>query len=843
MRRLLVLCLLGLSFGCSQSKKVGTQPDGSKLVATGQVLRPAGEQISFNGRPIDLCLSKDKQTLFVKDNRGLVVIDVPSKKVTQELSVKGGTSLKGIGVTDNAVWISGAGGILSRASLKDGKYAWDKTIELPKAEVGGASYPCGFVISNNWLVVAASRDNSVFIYDVETGEKIERIPVDVAPYDVAMGPGGRVAYVSCWSRRADEGKMAALTSGTKVEIDERSVGKGGTVLRLNLDSFQVASRADVALQPMQIVPMLDQKQLVVGHGNADHVTVLDAESLKVVDTINVKPDSKLPFGSMPGAIAISPDGKTLYTANGGDNAVGVFDLTKRMAQGFIPVGWCPGAVLLHDAHLWVANIKGDGSEVPRKEDGMFNVHAHRGTISVVKVPSASELKAMTATVALCNAQKDALNALERSAAKPGKPVPEKLGEKSPIEHVVYILKENRTYDQVLGDMTQGDGEPSLCLFGKDVSPNHHALAEEFVLLDNFYCNGVLSADGHSWAMEGVVTGYLERSFGGFTRSYPYGGDDALNAAQSGFIWDDVLAAGLTFRNFGEFDEAHPKPARTWSELYAEHTAGKITTQFPKKIEVERMKTYSDPDFPGWNMGIPEQIRADIFMDKLAKMETFANLTIIYLPQDHTSGTSPGEPTPQACVADNDLALGRIVEGLSKSKWWPKMAIFVVEDDPQNGFDHVDGHRSPAFVISPYVKRKSVISDFYNQTSVLHTMSRILGVRPITQFAAMSPLMKECFVEKPDLAPYVCKPASYPIDKLNPPKDKLSAFDQKWVDLTLKQDLGRPDAIEDDTMNRIIWHAVRGDRPYPSAWAGAHGKGLVKKGLRLGGLGMAEEDDD
>lgn len=842
MRRLAWLLTPCVLIGCSTDAKVGKQPDGSSLVATGQILRPAGEQIKFNGRPVDLCLSKDKKTLFVKDNRGLVVIDVASKKVVQELSVKGGTSLKGIGVTDDAVWISGAAGALSRATLKDGKYAWDKTIELPKAEVGGNAYPCGFVISNNWLVVAASRDNAVHIYDVESGEKIERIPVDVAPYDIALSPDMKVAYVSCWSRRAETGKRQALSSGTMVEIDERSVAKGGSVLRLNLESFQIDKRADVDLQPMQLANMPGNKQLLVAHGNADHVSILENETMALLGKIDVKPEAKLPFGSMPGAIAISPNGKTMYSANGGDNAIGVFDIASKKAQGFIPVGWCPGALLVHDGNLWVANIKGDGSQNPRSTDSNLNVHAHQGTISVIPIPGAAELKKYTQTVAECNSRKDSLIALERSAAKPGKAVPEKLGERSPIEHVVYILKENRTYDQVLGDLPQGDGEPKLCIFGKDITPNHHALAEEFVLLDNFYCNGVLSADGHSWAMEGAVTGYLERSFGGFTRSYPYGGDDALNAAQSGFIWDDVLAAGLTFRNFGEFDEAHPSPKRTYAELMEEHKAGKITTTFPKKIEVERMKTYSDPDFPGWNMDIPEQIRADIFLDKLGKMDSFANLTIIYLPQDHTSGNGPAQPTPQACLADNDLALGRIVEALSKSKWWPKMAIFVVEDDPQNGFDHVDGHRSPAFVISPYVKRKSVVSKFYNQTSVLHTMSRILGVRPITQFAALSPLMKECFVEKPDLTPYVCRPALYPIDKLNPPKDQMTAFQRKWADLTLKQDLTLPDSIHDDTMNRIIWHTIKGEQPYPSEWAGAHGRGLKARGLRFDVLGIDEDDD-
>lgn len=834
MRRIAWLLTSFVVAGCATDAKVGPQADGSTLVATGQVLRPAGDQIATPGRPVDLALSSDKQTLFAKDNAGLVVIDVLTKKVIQKLPVKGGTSVHGIATTEQGqVWISGAGGTMSRASLKDGAYAWDKTIELPKAEMGGSAYPCGFTIANNWMLICASRDNSVYIYDIDSGEKIQRIPVDTAPYDVVVDPAVRFMYVSCWGGpKPGESDLKALSSGTQVAVDERSVAKTGTVLRIYLDSFNIANRAEVGLQPMQLIHLPSQGQLLVAHGNADHVTILDSETLATVKTIDVKPNPKVPYGSMPGAIAVSTDGKTLYTANGGDNAIGVFDLAKKTAKGFIPVGWYPGAVLLLDNTLWVANVKGIGSREPTK-DANFSVYNFSGTLSAVPLPSDSQLKAFTQTVANGNAQKEALSAIERSKKKPGKPVPNKLGEQSPIEHVVYILKENRTYDQVFGDVEKGDGDKALCIFGSDVTPNMHALADEFALLDNYYCNGVNSADGHSWAMEGIVTGYLERSFGGFTRSYPYGGDDALNAASSGFLWDAVLAEGLTFQNFGEFDTAKTEPKRSWTELYAEHTSGNRTTKFPKDIEVHRMKTYSDLDFPGWNLGIPDLLRADIFIERLAKMDTMANFTIIYLPQDHTNGTAPGTPTPQAMVADNDQAVGKIVEALSHSKWWPKMAIFVIEDDAQAGFDHVDGHRSPCLVISPYVKRKQVVSAFFNQTSVLHTMSQILGVAPITKFVAESPLMGACFTETPDPTPYTCRPPIYPVDKLNPSKDKMSTFERKWAELSLQQDFTHEDRINDDVMNRILWHAVKGTERYPTELAGPHGRGLKSRGLSLG----------
>lgn len=829
MRHFVFLAVIAFGLtGCAHQQKVGYQGQGNWVVATEQWLRPTGIQIGFNGRPIDLCLSPDGKTVFVKDNRGLVVIDAITKRVKQELAVKGGTSLCGIVATGDGVWISGAGDTLSHATLKDGAYAWNRTITLPKASVGGAPFPCGMLLNGDDLIVAASRDNSVYVYSAASGGQKRRIQVGIAPYALCLEPGGTL-LVSCWGRSPKDGTRAALSSGSEVEVDERTVATGGEIVRVDVSSGTVLAREEVAQQPMQI---LVGSEIYVAHGNADHVTVLDPRTLAEKAKINAKPAAGIPFGSMPGAIALSADGKTLYTANGGDNAVGVFEVESRKARGFLPVGWCPGALLIRERAIWVANIKGNGSEVPRKADGMLNVHAHKGTISVVPFASPKELKEHTKTVLAGINVGEALANLERGQAKLGKPIPEKLGERSPIEHVVYVIKENRTYDQIFGDLPQGDGNKDLCIFGRDITPNHHALAEQFVLLDNFYCNGVLSADGHTWATSGAVTGYLERSFGGFSRSYPYGGNDALNPPQSGYLWDRVLGAGLSFHCFGEFDLAQPSAKRSWRDLYEEHATGQRSTGFVKKIEVERVKQYSDPEYPGWNMGIPEQIRADIFMDRFAKMTTMANLTIIYLPQDHTSGATPGEPTPQACVADNDLALGRIVEALSHSKWWPKMAIFVVEDDPQAGFDHVDGHRSPALVIGPHVRRKEVVSQFFNQTSVLHTISRIFGLTPGTQFEAAMPPMFACFQDKADLTPFQCLPATYEINTLNPSKEKANALQKRLIELTAQQDLSEPDRITDDTMNRIIWHAIRGDERYPAEWAGAHGRGLAQKGLKM-----------
>jgi hypothetical protein len=380
-----------------------------------------------------------------------------------------------------------------------------------------------------------------------------------------------------------------------------------------------------------------------------------------------------------------------------------------------------------------------------------------------------------------------------------------------------------------------------------VTPNHHALAERYVLLDNFYCNGVLSADGHSWATEGNVTDHIEKSFGGFTRSYTFG-DDPLAYSSSGFLWDNALLHGRTFRNFGEMDSAEIEPAgASFADVLADFRAKGGKVRFRQSIGIEPLRPYSSPRTPGWNMRIPDVLRAQGFLDELAEAEEsgeWPSLTILYLPQDHGSGTTPGMPTPRAHVADNDLALGRVVEGLSRSRFWPKTCVFVVEDDPQDGFDHVDGHRSICLVVSPYTRRGAVVSEFYNQTSVLHTMERILGLPPMNQMDAMSPLMTSCFTDESDPTPYAALEPGVPLDELNRPLAELTPAERFWAERSLEQDFRVFDRADEDTLNRILWHSVRGvGARYPAEFAGAHGKGLAALRLRLDPRGGVDEDDD
>jgi DNA-binding beta-propeller fold protein YncE len=510
-------------------------------------------------------------------------------------------------------------------------------------------------------------------------------------------------------------------------------------------------------------------------------------------------------------------------ANGTDNAVCVIEANEPYKiKGYIPTGWYPGSVAMDKMgnYLFVANVKGIGSRNQRTDRAGYNSHDHMGSISIIPVPSEGELKEMTA-VAIDNNSFTDSNHLQKlkENSEPKVAVPYLPGQTSHFKHVIYIIKENRTYDQVFGDMPQGNGDTSLVHFGYEVTPNHHKLAENFVLMDNYYCSGILSADGHQWTNEAFVTDYLEKSFGGFTRSYPYDGDDALAYASSGFIWDNVLKNGLTFRNYGEFVDAviEPKDA-TFSDIYEDFKNGTNNITINAKANLEQLKTYICPTFIGFPNKVPDVYRAAEFIKELNQFEKkgdFPNFIIMLLPNDHTSGTRPGLPTPRAAVADNDLALGQIVEAISKSKFWKETCIFVTEDDPQAGLDHVDGHRTVGMVISPYTKRGEVVSTYYSQINMVRTMENILGIPPMNQFDMLAEPMLDCFTETPDFAPYKAVKNNIPLDELNPPLESLNGEKRYWAEKSMEQDLDDYDRIDEDTFNRIIWHAMKGyNRPYP-----------------------------
>jgi hypothetical protein len=538
-------------------------------------------------------------------------------------------------------------------------------------------------------------------------------------------------------------------------------------------------------------------------------------------------------------LAFDAEGRTLYVCNGTQNAVAVVAFKPAASQllGLIPVGWFPGAIA-HDAArrtLHVANIKGIGSgkRIPPEEPQKFNSHQYFGTLSLVPVPDRRGLVRHTRTV-LANCRREMLEAAQLPARpnQPPRPVPERAGEPSVFKHVIYVIKENRTYDQVLGDMPEGKGDPRLCIFGEAITPNQHKLAREFVLLDNTYCSGILSADGHQWSTAGIVTDYLEKSFAGFPRSYPDGmGEDEVDAlaySPEGFIWDNALAHGRTLRDYGEF----AMPDIGWADrtkrgkpkfldYYGDFVNGTRLTRIGCRPAIESLRPHLVTNSVGWAMEVPDVFRAAQFIRELKEFEAkgeYPDLVLICLPNDHTSGTSTNYPTPAAHVADNDLAFGQIVEAVSHSRFWKDTVILAIEDDPQNGWDHVSAFRTTAYVVSPYTKRGAVVHTRYNQPSILRTIELILGLPPMNQMDAAATPMFDCFTERPDFTPFTAVPNNIPLDQMNPPPKAIrDPVRRHYAELSGRLPLDRVDACDEDLLNRILWNAQRGNEPYP-AWA-------------------------
>ena len=841
LRLLFLLCAF---VRADQIEPVGPLADGGRMLATGQAIHPAGRMVTFAGRPVDLALAPDGRTLYVKDSRGIVVIDAHAWKVRQELAFpSGGSSMHGIVVSRDGsrVYATTAQNLLCEATVgQDGTAAWTRQFVLHGPQGAGDADPCGLALSpkETRVYVCLSRNNSLAILDLQTGLTQREIPVGVAPWDVVLSKDGLTAYVSNWGgRRPKPGEKTARSSGTDTVVDARGVAASGTVSIVDLETGRETAQIETGLHPSDLELSHDGRALYVANANSDTVSVIDTGHRRLLETISVRPNGSLPFGSAPTGLALSPDGKTLYVALGGNNAVAVIALRAgghSAVAGFIPTGWYPGAVITDGRSLFLVDVKGIGTQNRPANAKGWNSLQQEGSVNRIPAPDSRTLRTFTAQVRADARIARMLQARERGGGKEPMPVPEKAGDPSVFTHVVYIIKENRTYDQVLGDMRQGNGDPSLCIYGRNVTPNQHTLAARYVLLDNFYCNGVLSADGHSWATEGNVTDHLEKSFGGFTRSYTWG-DDPLTYSSSGFLWDNALRHGRSFRNYGEMDYAEPKPKGDFKAIYRDYRrkTGKFT--FQQSIGIERLRRYSCRAYPGWNLGVPDVLRADRFLTELKAYEragSWPNLILLYLGNDHTSGTSPGAPTPRAQVADNDLALGRVVEGISRSKFWPHTCIFVVEDDPQDGFDHVDGHRSPALVISPYTKRGVVVHSFYNQTSVLHTMERMLDLPAMTQFDALAPLMRACFTAHPDYRPYTGLPSNLALDEMNPPVAALRGQARHWALQSLAMDFKHMDAADEDTLNRVLWHAARGvDSSYPPPHSSAPGRSRKPLGFR------------
>ena len=782
----------------------GKTADGY-LLPNGWTITPAGEQLILKDLPLNIVPLADNRRVLVGTSgynaHELSLIDIAAKKPLHVETVR--QSWFGL-ITANdektVFWSGGGGAALHRFSL-DGD-------NLTRADEGDPTAPFGRGDNkdNFRTGLAVDQQRSVlYSLDIDAGELLiadpksgktqQTLKLDGRPYDVAVAPNGSRVYVSDWA--------------------------GAQVLAVDPSELRVVARIPVGEHPNQIAVHPRDDRLFVACASSNQVSVIDTRRGTVTETIFTALFPLAPEGSTPDGVAVSPDGEKLFVVNADNNCVAVIDISapsRSQVLGFIPTGWYPTAVAVtpDGKHLLVGVGKGNQTHANPiiRDPAKPNPNTRRarlpfpyvgttlsGALSIVPLPDEEQLAAYTEVVYRNCPYSDKLLT---DAPYPEKTaIPTKVGEPSPIKHVIYVIKENRTFDQVFGDIGRGNCDPSLVMFGEDVTPNHHKLANDFVLLDNLYCNGHVSRDGHPWSTMAYNTDYTARDWA-LTYSGREGVEDDdegnLRNSPSGYLWDACARNNLSYRSYGEYGSRVSQPDGSL----------KMEARVPGLVD-HICPDYGIPKVPDTRPRDTDNI--EVFLQEFREFEKNDNLPrfiVMSLGEDHTSGTRPGAFTPQACVASNDLALGRLVEAVSHSKYWPTTAIFVIEDDAQNGPDHVDAHRTVGLVISPYAKRKVLDSTQYSTVGMIRTIELILGLQPLSQFDAAARPMFASFTDKPDLTPYKAVPARIDVNA----KNDQTAY---GAERSMQMDFSEYDRIDDFELNEILWRAVKGkDAPLPPA---------------------------
>ncbi|WP_379968793.1 bifunctional YncE family protein/alkaline phosphatase family protein [Ectobacillus sp. sgz5001026] len=866
-----VYAMKGSAFG---TNLVGRQSDGSVMTPVNQLVTPAGQQLEFGGNPISVAVRPDGKTAGVIVGRkdyggtGINIVDLTTGKLIKtnfslNLSHMWGLIYSKDGRHLYATGSSGSTGkVVVMSVADDGTPTIENTYNLPKATVGGNINPLDLAVGpQDQLLVALNRDNSLGIINPETGSISAKIPVENAPTSVLVN--GNTAYVTNQGGRvAQPGDITSDSSGTQVVIDPSTGATStGTVSVIDLTTNTVTKTIPVGVQPERMTQ--SGEYLFVANTNSDTVSVIDTKTNSVVQTIDVKPYPNAPKGAAPNAVKMIGDNK-LMVSLGRDNAIAVYAWngpTKApQLQGLLPTAWFPVDIATDTANnrLLVANADGVGALGPDRTITIQGIsttghssYAQVGSLSMIPFPSTEDLVKGTKQV-YANNNWFGLKELNDEPRDNKKPVamPERIGEPSTIKHVFYIIKENRTYDQVLGDLGRGNGEPALTQFGKNVTPNFHQLANTFPLLDNFYTSGIQSASGHQWVMQGTNTDYEDKETDtANVKSYPGGAGDNMAYAPTGHLWDNAIKHKVSTENFGEDATGFTGPENfgTWTDWYNDYL--KLTGQQQGALHVpigDYQTTFDIPSlgsitykpYPSFDMNIPDQYRFELFkqqFEKHVQNNDLPQLNTLWVTNDHTAGNATGNPTPQAMVADNDLAVGKIIDLISHSPYWKDSAIFVTEDDSQNGLDHVDGHREPAFVISPWVKKETTDSHYWTVINMVRSMEQILGLPAMNQNDAAAQPMSEIFTDKPDFTPYTFMPNQIPLDTINgqpyantaalantaqvtPEAKELATKWTEWsnnnkVHLTGKN--AEPDDTNANMLNHSVWYATNGfDKPYP-----------------------------
>ena len=839
------LCLVALAsvFYSQDSRQPSRAVPDPGVITTGQSISPAGVQSVFDGRVYGVAFGATDDEVWVLTGRNrasrpeIYRLDWLENRMRGRWELEGSAALQGvvfdpvrksplIGLTVPAKLAGNRAGGAVQLLKHDGTSFVPLAPDLGRHLAGAPAL--ARTRTGGRAVVPLVFENALAVIEVESGRVTGRVKTGgVAPFGAVMSRDGRAAWVSNWGGRWPLDGDVTLPTGLaadadRVVVDERGIAATGTISRVDLDALKVTHTIDVGLHPTAMVWDEPRDRLFVANANSDSISVVDTAAQKISSTLSLEPFGLKLKGIAPTAIAVSPDGARLFIALGGLNAVAVVDTMQGTILGLIPTGWYPNHLVLNTSgtKLAIATLLGVGSGSQDQPQRRF-VHAYRGSVNVVTIPDPAQLDSYTTAVAENNriaTARQQLSSVQSSGAPP-LPVPSRAGDRSLIEHVVYIIKENRTYDQVFGDLRKGNGDPSLVMFGEDVTPNHRKLATEFVLLDNFYATGGNSGDGHQWVTQAAETSYaLWPGYVG--RSYPFDGTDPLAYANTGFLWDLARARGKTVKVYGEYAGRLPE-----SDLTERAT---LLDRWQRGDDLSRHWTITAPlaplnavlarNYPPYSQSIPDVVRAQIFTRDLAEWTTrgtMPNLVILQLPSDHTRGATPDYSTPKAMVADNDLALGQIVEALSKSPFWPKMAILVVEDDAQNGVDHVDGHRTVALAISPYIRRGAVDSTFYAHQSMVKTIELMLGLPTLSLFDLIATDMRASFTTTADVTPYAAVKPKQSLFERNPRLAAMRGPLRRAAQETLEMRFDVPDAAPTDRLNRIVWGLVRGwGQPYP-----------------------------
>ncbi|GAA3965679.1 bifunctional YncE family protein/alkaline phosphatase family protein [Mucilaginibacter dorajii] len=784
------LCALTLSAltVCAQTPGKIAQTQ-QVLLPNGWKLSPAGTSLPLGDLPLNIQLSASGKLLAVTNNgqstQSVQLIDPKNEQLLDEKVIA--KSWYGLAFSHDERKLYASGGndnwvyVFNIANNKLGK---PDTIRLapnkwPKSKV----CPTGITVNkaDTRLYTVTKEDSLLYIVNPNQGKTLKTVKLPAEAYACTLSPDEKTLYISLWG-------------GDKLGIYNIATDKLST---LNTESH-----------PNELLLNKKGTILYVANANDNSVSVINTTTHKTLENIATALFPTRLTGSTTNGLALSADEKTLYIANADNNCLAVFDVSQAgssRSMGFIPVGWYPTNIKMLGKKIIVSNGKGftsmanpKGPQPVLKTDnsgykqGATNSREQyigglfKGTLSFINTPSAIQLKALTKQV-YANTPFTSAKA-KTAAGETGNPIPRRMGEKSPIKYVFYIIKENRTYDQVLGDMPQGNGDTSLCIFGKKVTPNHHAIANEFVLLDNFYVDAEVSADGHNWSMAAYGTDFVEKtwptSYGGRGGNYDFEGTRKAAYPRDGFIWDYCKRAGLSYRTYGEF----------------------VTDGNPGKASLKSLEGHFCQQSPGFDLAVKDVKRTQIWahdFDSLLAINAVPRFNTIRISNDHTSGQRKGAISPIAAVGDNDQAIGQFIEHLSKSSIWKESVVFILEDDAQNGPDHVDAHRSPVFVAGPYVKRNQVIHGMYSTSGVLRTMELILGLPPMSQYDAAAMPLFDCFTNKPDFSPYVTKAPQVDLEQRNMAVNESSRRSELF-------NLAKEDAAPDIELNEVVWKSVKGE---------------------------------